>query len=172
MRTYAYVRKDTNKKNGETVAIKTSRANTSMTMLKNEFNFLKRLSDDNIAKVFGYIENTSKCESYIVMEYFEGVTLDEFVLENGVFSEAEAKTVTVQLLSSIQYLHDLEIAHRDIKPENVLINEDMFIKLIDLNISKYFISYSISSESRFNSVFFIQICSPLFCAPELKKHIG
>ena len=60
MGTYAYVRKATCKKTGKIVAIKTSRGSTSISMLKSEFNLLKRLSDDNIIKVFDYIDNKSK----------------------------------------------------------------------------------------------------------------
>ena len=172
MGTYAYVRKATNKKTGQTVAIKTSRGNTSMSMLKSEFNLLKRLSDDNIVKVYDYIENKSKCESYMIMEYFEGVTLEEYVSENGVFTEEDSKAIIVQIISSIQYLHELGIAHRDIKPENILINDEKTIKMIDFNISKSFMSQSISCENKFKSVFFTQICSPLYCAPELKEQVG
>ena len=170
--TYAYVRKATNKKTGKIVAIKTSRGDTSMTMLKNEFNLLKRLSDDNIITVYDYIENKFKSESYLIMEYFEGVTLDEYITNNGVLSQEDSKLIVAQILSSIQYLHDLGIAHRDIKPENILINTQKEVKLIDFNISKSFTSQSFESECKFKSVLFTQISSPLYCAPELKEHTG
>ena len=169
MGTYAYVRKAIWKKTGKIVAIKTSRGSTSITMLKNEFNLLKRLDDDNIIKVFEYLENKSKGEAYLIMEYFKGITLDEYINENGVLSEEDSKMIITCILSSIQYIHDLGIAHRDIKPENVLINEKKIIKIIDFNISKSFLSQSFDSENRFRSVLFTQISSPLYCAPEIKE---
>lgn len=162
MGTYAYVRKAVCKKTGKTVAIKTSRGSTSISMLKNEFNLLKRLSDDNIIKVYDFLDNNSKSEAYLVMEYFEGVTLGEYVDDNGPLSQEDSKTIITQILSSIQYIHDLGIAHRDIKPENILINDDMTIKVIDFNISKSFLSDSFDSDNRFRSVLYTQISSPLY----------
>ena len=172
MGTYAYVRKATCKKTGKIVAIKTSRGSTSISMLKSEFNLLKRLSDDNIIKVFDYIDNKSKWESYMIMEYFEGVTLDEYISQYGTLCEQDSKIVLSQVLSSVQYLHELGIAHRDIKPENVLINDEKTIKIIDFNISKSFSYKPEDLESKFKSVFFTQISSPLYCAPELKEQLG
>jgi serine/threonine protein kinase len=105
-------------------------------MLQKEYNLLKRLADDNIIKVYDFTEDESKNEAYLIMEYFTGINLDEYIEENGVLTEKESAIVLYQILSSVQYLHELGIAHRDIKPENILINEDKEIKLIDFNISK------------------------------------
>jgi serine/threonine protein kinase len=105
-------------------------------MLQKEYNLLKRLADDNIIKVYDFTEDASKNEAYLIMEYFAGINLDEYIEENGVLTEKESAIVLYQILSSVQYLHELGIAHRDIKPENILINEDKEIKLIDFNISK------------------------------------
>lgn len=170
--TYSYVRHGVEKSTNRHVAIKTSRGNNSTEMLKKEYDLLKRLADDNIIKVYDFVEDKSKNESFIIMEYFEGLTLDEFVEKQGPLTEKQAKEVIKQILSSIEGLHDLGIAHRDIKPENVLINSDLEIKLIDFNISKA----SANQEpfrplklQKFNSIFHTQISSPLYCAPELKN---
>lgn len=106
------------------------------------------------------------------MEYFEGVTLDEYISQYGTLCEQDSKIVLSQVLSSVQYLHELGIAHRDIKPENVLINDEKTIKIIDFNISKSFSYKPEDLESKFKSVFFTQISSPLYCAPELKEQLG
>lgn len=106
------------------------------------------------------------------MEYFEGVTLDQYISENGILSEQDSKKIMSQVLSSVGYLHEIGIAHRDIKPENVLINDEKTIKIIDFNISKSFSYDQEDSENKFKSVFFTQISSPLYCAPELKEQLG
>lgn len=171
MGTYAYVRQAVDKATGRQVAIKTSRGTTSREMLKNEYNLLKRLADDNIIKVLDFNEDVSKSESYMIMEYFEGENLDEYIEDNGTFTEEEAKNVIKQILSSVQSLHELGIAHRDIKPENVLINDQKEVKLIDFNISKAKTSQVLrDGEQKFTSVFHTQISSPLYCAPELKNN--
>jgi serine/threonine protein kinase len=139
-------------------------------MLQKEYNLLKRLADDNIIKVYDFTEDASKNEAYLIMEYFTGINLDEYIEENGVLTEKESAIVLYQILSSVQYLHELGIAHRDIKPENILINEDKEIKLIDFNISKARNSEVISwGESKFTAIFHTQISSPLYWAPEIKE---
>eukprot|EP00345_Euplotes_harpa_P018466 CAMPEP_0168334428 /NCGR_PEP_ID=MMETSP0213-20121227/10263_1 /TAXON_ID=151035 /ORGANISM="Euplotes harpa, Strain FSP1.4" /LENGTH=248 /DNA_ID=CAMNT_0008339073 /DNA_START=49 /DNA_END=792 /DNA_ORIENTATION=- len=172
MGTYAFVRSATEKKTGRHVAIKTCRGETSRVFLKNEYNLLKRLADDNIIQVYDLIEDKTKSESYLIMEYFEGSNLDEYVSENGAMSEADARLIIKQLLNSLQYLHELGIAHRDIKPENILINQQKEIKVIDFNISKSKKADIEDGERKFTSIFYTQISSPLYCAPELKNNIG
>ena len=170
--TYAYVRLATEKKSGLQVAIKTSRGRNSRDMLLKEYELLKSLSEDHIIKVIDFHEDWNKKESYLIMEYFNGQTLDEYVEENGIFTEEEARVIFWQLLSSIKALHKLGIAHRDIKPENILINEKLEVKIIDFNISKSKNLNSSQNELKFSSVFYTQISSPLYCAPELKHWVS
>ena len=169
MGTYAYVRKARCRSSNQIVAIKVSRGTTSSTMLKSEYDILKQVSHRCIPRVFKFEENVSKHESYIIMEYFEGVTLDTRITDNGVMNEDESKAVIRQLLSVVQYLHSIDVAHRDIKPENVLINDDNEVKLIDFNISKHFDRNA--ADDKFKCVFYTQISSPLYSAPELKTKL-
>jgi serine/threonine protein kinase len=168
MGTYGYVRQATEKSTGRPVAIKTSRGTNSRELLKQEYTLLKRLADDNIVKVFDFIEG-DKHESYLIMEYFEGETLDEFVDDHGPLSEEDARIILKQVIQCVETLHDLGIAHRDIKPENILVNDQMEVKLIDFNISKSTNPGIPTGENKFTSVFHTQISSPLYCAPELKS---
>ena len=91
--TYAYVRLATEKKSGLQVAIKTSRGRNSRDMLLKEYELLKSLSEDHIIKVIDFHEDLNKKESYLIMEYFNGQTLDEYVEENGIFTEEEARVI-------------------------------------------------------------------------------
>jgi serine/threonine protein kinase len=172
MGTYSYVRHAIEKETNRHVAIKTSRGTNSREMLKKEYDLLKRLADDYIIKVYDFTEDESKKESYLIMEYFDGLNLDQYIERNGSLSENDSIDIINQVLCTIEELHDLGIAHRDIKPENILINSNLEVKLIDFNISK-------ASENKepfrpehlrkFNSVYQTQISSPLYCAPELKN---
>jgi serine/threonine protein kinase len=111
----------------------------------------------------------------MIMEYFEGQTLEDFIQKNGPLETNHAIEVFTQIAKSIEGLHELGIAHRDIKPENILINENMEIKLIDFNISKACAShepFNTESLKRFRSVYHSQVSSPLYCAPELKNSLS
>lgn len=171
--TYALVQLGEDKDTGALVAIKRSRGDNSCNLLKNEYQILKKVSSSKIIKALSYHENYSKKESYLIMEYFEGKSLDKFIEEKGVLSEKEARFIFDQILSAVDIMHTLGIAHRDIKPENILINEDLEIKLIDFNISKLFKSKSAQDYNpRFRSIFYTQISSPLYAAPEIKNSVG
>lgn len=69
------------------------------------------------------------------MEYFEGITLAEYVKKKGSLNENETKIIMKQVISTLRYCHAKRISHRDIKPENILINDNLEIKLIDFAFS-------------------------------------
>lgn len=170
--TYSYVKHAVEKKTGNHVAIKICRRKTSREMLKTEYNILKRIDNSTVVKAFDLIENDAKDESYMVMEYFEGTTLNRFVEEHGVLSEEEARHVFIQLAQCVKSLHEAGVSHRDLKPENLLIDQYNKVKLIDFNISKMVNSESVEAgdkSHKFTSVFLTQVSSPLYAAPEIKE---
>lgn len=75
---------------------------------------------------------------YILTEYIDGYTLNEF-RENNLhyFEDKEnVKRFLLQLLSALEYLHNRQIVHLDIKPENIIITSNgNNAKLIDLGLS-------------------------------------
>lgn len=169
--TYASVKLARHKTTKREVAIKISRKQNSRQMLQNEYNVLRILEHDNIIKTHDLIQNNSRDESYLLLEYFEGKDLNQFIEDKKEVSLEESITIINQIVSAIHYLHSNGIAHRDLKPENILINEDLKVKLIDFNISKQKkVSRSETDlNKKFSRIFFTQICSPLYAAPELKK---
>lgn len=140
-------------------------------MLRDEFRILKRLDEDNIIRVFELLEDDENNESHMIMEYFEGKSVAEFIAETGTFSEMNAKFMLTQLLKAIETLHKTGITHCDIKPENVLINADLHVKLIDFNISRSKCDGEISPNSgdSVSTSFTSCLSSPLYAAPEVKQ---
>ena len=59
-------------------------------------------------------------EVHVVMELAMGGELFDRIVECGSFDEPQAKHVTRQLLSVLEFMHARGVLHRDIKPENVL----------------------------------------------------
>jgi serine/threonine protein kinase len=52
------------------------------------------------------------------------------------FKESEIKTLILQLLSALSYLHSKKIVHRDIKMSNLLYNNQGELKLADFGLSR------------------------------------
>lgn len=127
--------------------------------------------------IFSCYNLTSFLESYLIMQYFEGETLDVYVQNNGWLSEEQARYCFKALITTICEIHKLKIAHRDIKPQNLMINDNLDIMLIDFNISKKgkVILKDDSEEEgkwkhKFRYRFLTQVSTPLYAAPELVNH--
>lgn len=58
---------------------------------------------------------------YLVMEYIEGVALDDLVDQRGALSAPDACEVIRQAARGLQYIHRNGMVHRDIKPSNLMI---------------------------------------------------
>ena len=163
--TYSTVHLAERLSDGLKVAIKVSKGTTSGNLLKKEYELLKEIEDSSIPKAIDFKKNWCLNTSYFIMEYFNGIQLDNFISENGTLTLEQAYKITKALSECVSTLHNKGIAHRDIKPQNVLINEELTVKLIDFNISKK--GKESTKPSKFTKKFFSQVSSPLYAAPEL-----
>ena len=60
---------------------------------------------------------------YLILEYCNGGELFEYIQNNESFNEYQASIYMKQMLSSVYYLHNLNICHCDLKPENFLFKD-------------------------------------------------
>lgn len=67
-----------------------------------------------------------------VMEKIPGVTLEEYIANEGRVSEAQAIQWLNELTEIIAALHEQKVFHRDIKPSNIIVRPDKRLALIDL----------------------------------------
>jgi len=102
---------------------------------RNESKAIALLSHPNIVRVLDV--NFSETIQYIVMEYIDGITLKEYIGQQGSVKWKEAVHFTVQILRALQHAHDNGIVHRDIKPQNVMLLEDGTIKVMDFGIARF-----------------------------------
>ena len=100
---------------------------------KNESKAIAVLSHPNIVKVYD-VSLGDKLQ-YIVMEYVEGITLKEYIEQQGVIPWKEAVHFTTQILRALQHAHDKGIVHRDIKPQNIMMLRDGTVKVEDFGIA-------------------------------------
>ena len=72
---------------------------------------------------------------YLVMEYIEGMPIDEYCKRNDL-TIAQRLRLFVQVCAAVQYSHQHLIVHRDIKSSNILVTADGVPKLLDFGIAK------------------------------------
>ena len=105
----------------------------SQKRIDREIEVLKRVNHHNIIRLYSKIENDSKI--FIIQEYVSGNDLFEYIHKNKKLSEKEACLLYQQIISGLEYLHNLGITHRDLKPENILLTNSKVLKIIDFGLS-------------------------------------
>ncbi len=101
-------------------------------MLRREYELGRSLSHPSVVGTLEWIENTSLGPA-IVMEYVEGVTLEQFITRNT--PSASRKRVLDDILSGVEYLHHRAIYHNDLKPSNIIINRNGAARITDFGLS-------------------------------------
>jgi serine/threonine-protein kinase len=84
------------------------------------------------------LRTSSEGEIYLVMEYVEGQTLDQFARSRGGrLKPSESLPIIEQVSSVLDAAHASGVVHRDLKPSNVVITSDgRGVKLLDLGIAR------------------------------------
>ncbi|MBC8122107.1 MAG: serine/threonine protein kinase, partial [Gemmatimonadaceae bacterium] len=78
---------------------------------------------------------TSEGLPYFVMEYVEGVAIDEYC-DSQCLSITERLKLFSTVCSAVHYAHQNLVIHRDIKPSNILVTSEGVPKLLDFGIAK------------------------------------
>ncbi len=114
-------------------------------MFVNEARIASSMFHPNIVQTYDLINYGSYY--YIVMEYLEGLDLEEFVLQKGpgglVLPLDEIAYVVHEVAMGLSYAHkggarpaDGEVVHRDISPGNILIDVEGQVKITDFGIAR------------------------------------
>ncbi|HXM14736.1 MAG TPA: protein kinase [Candidatus Eremiobacteraceae bacterium] len=98
------------------------------------------LDHPNIGVIHG-LEESEDRQFFIVMGYYEGMTLAE-KLDRGVVPIREALDLGIQIARGLGAAHSRNIVHRDIKPSNVIITPDNVAKIVDFGLARVVASAS------------------------------
>lgn len=110
--------------------------NKAIELFEQEAILLENLGSHlQIPSLLAYFERDNRL--YIVQEFIQGVTLEQELLEQGVFSEAKIRQLLLNILPVLDFVHQQKVLHRDIKPPNIIIREsDNQPVLIDFGVAK------------------------------------
>lgn len=101
---------------------------------KRERQILASLNHPQIAKLIDGGVSTHGTP-YLVMEYIEGVTLNEFVNERKLELK-ERLRLFLKICRGISFAHRNLVVHRDLKPSNILITSGSDPKILDFGLAK------------------------------------
>jgi serine/threonine protein kinase len=94
----------------------------------------------NIVRVFDFGVCGGKYP-YMVLEFIDGMSLDELLQQKGTIDIEEALPIFEQLCDALSYAHKQGIFHRDVKPTNILVggtaSGDIRAWLIDFGVGAF-----------------------------------
>lgn len=93
-------------------------------------NITKTHSIDHMEGIFGDVY-------YLVMEFVEGISLEELIVLIGRPAWPQACDLIRQAADGLECAHAGGLIHRDIKPANLLVDRAGHVKLLDFGLSLY-----------------------------------
>lgn len=136
---------------------------------QNEGRTASALNHPNLVKVndFGLLEGQ---QPYLVMDFVDGVTLSEYLKQNGLMNLEQVVAMFAQVCLGLSYAHDQGVIHRDIKPSNIMISrtipfgDEGFVKVVDFGIAK--LAYAEDGNFQALTTTGEIFGSPLYMSPE------
>ena len=98
-----------------------------------EVSRLSTVSHPNLVQFYGIYQEAS--QSYIVMEFCEGGTLQNALTQKNI-SWSMRWQWALEITRGLAYLHDQGVLHRDLKAENMLLDRYGRAKLADLGVAQ------------------------------------
>ncbi|MBC7999659.1 MAG: serine/threonine protein kinase, partial [Leptolyngbya sp.] len=107
---------------------------------KREAETASSLRHDNLMSVYDF-GISKRGQPYFIMEYIEGKTLRELIVENSELNLESALPIFLQICDGLDYAHSKGVIHRDLKPSNIMLIDDgqgraPKVKIIDFGIAK------------------------------------
>lgn len=126
---------------------------------------LAQISHASVVSVLNFFRENETV--YMVMNYLEGATLQEFIVTarelkaDKVFRESTIRSLFDEVLRGLRIVHQHKMLHLDIKPANIFITHDDKAVLIDFGAAREVLS----KEGNFIRPMY----TPGFAAPEMYR---
>ncbi len=112
----------------------------------------------NIISVIEYDMISEESLPYIVTEYFESKTLNDYISDPTLLDDLQKTWILRQVADALSVIHARQVYHRDIKPHNILVNDELEVRLMDFGVAKN-PNASMTADNEL-------IGSPAYIAPE------
>jgi serine/threonine-protein kinase len=73
---------------------------------------------------------------YVILEYVDGRTLREILVERKQLSEVEVLKLAKGMARGLRFIHNAGVCHKDLKPDNLMINKEGVVKLLDFGFAE------------------------------------
>ena len=74
---------------------------------------------------------------YLVMEYIDGVDIQNMVQAGGSLGYVQTAEFLRQTANGLAHAHEAGLVHRDIKPANLLVDAKGVVKILDLGLARF-----------------------------------
>ena len=95
--------------------------------MRREARALSEIRHPNVVEVYDF--GVAGEQAYLVMEYLDGLPLNEV-------PEEDVWPAILQVADALEVLHAREVVHRDLKPQNILVTRDGRAVLLDFGLVK------------------------------------
>jgi eukaryotic-like serine/threonine-protein kinase len=95
----------------------------------NEASLAGKLAHPHIVEIYDAVADEEN--AYIVMEYVEGGTLQQYTRSDNLLALGDTVEIIFKCVRALDFASRLGVIHRDIKPANILIKGDKEIKITD-----------------------------------------
>jgi len=130
----------------------------AMDHFEREIRNLWKFNHENILGVHEALYSESTSTAYIILEWANCGSLEQFTTPTNPLELSEIATVLIQVIRGVMHLHESGIAHKDIKPSNILLFSDGTAKISDFGIGHSFQSAD------------CVVGTPAYQAPEIFGH--
>ena len=103
--------------------------------LKDEAILAMKLVHPNIVQFRALEEAAQGGNPFLVMDYVDGQTLDDYLAEKGTLTEDESLRVLRPIAAALDYAHAKGVVHRDVEPGNVMIAKDGTPYILDFGFA-------------------------------------
>jgi serine/threonine-protein kinase len=114
---------------------------------------------------------TASGTPYLVMEWINGISLQNKVSRDGPLLADEAVTIFMQIAAALEHAHANKLVHRDLKPDNIMLSrrnrdDHIIVHIVDFGIAKLTIDEQNASLSKGLTQTGMIVGTPLYMSPE------